>query len=127
VSRNRHPLRGADRQLGPANPELRASFGQLAHGVGRGLPAGRAGLNIDRKPGLGIKALPQCGVIAGELKLRRPAQLQHDRLGSGHRMSHTHHRQRSGASHHSRHRASPYRAAAPLLYVSAKPRRNQSP
>src|SRR5439155_25361309 len=72
------------------------------------------------KPGLGIKALPQRGVIAGELKLRRPAQLQHDRLGSGRRMSHPHHRQRSGASHHSRHRASHTALPLPCLYVSAK-------
>ena len=68
-------LRRADHQFRAADGKLGTPFRQLAHRIGRRLPPRRTGLDVDRKPGLRIKPLPQRSVVAGVLELRWTPQL----------------------------------------------------
>ena len=106
-------LRGADDDLAAASGELRPPFGHLARRVHwRRTATGRRlclrGLDFDGEPGLVVEPLPQRGVIAGELELRRTVQLQYHlfrgvrEIGRHHRR---HHRHRRGDRHDPRHRA----------------------
>jgi hypothetical protein len=40
-------------------------------------------MDVNRQPGVAIKAFPQGGVVSGKLELRRPVQLKHDIVRRG--------------------------------------------
>jgi hypothetical protein len=73
------PLGPREENAGVARPELCAARGDLAHGVSERAAVGcEGGADLHIEPGIPVVALPERGIVAGELELVVPLKLQDD-------------------------------------------------